>query len=206
MNKVYIIGVGPGSLDYLLPIAKKEIERCDLLIGAKRLLLLFNHLKKENIILEGNLDKIISNLNTIRKKKRVALLVSGDPGLFSLLGKISKVLNREEYIVIPGISSISVACAKIGEMWQDFKIISIHGRKIDNLATLVKDNPKIALFTDQKFTPTKIAKELLSKGIENRKVIVFENLTYPEERIVEVDLENLSRMREFKLCLMFIMK
>jgi cobalt-precorrin-7 (C5)-methyltransferase len=206
MNKVYIIGVGPGSLDYLLPIAKKEIERCDLLIGAKRLLALFKDLKKETILLEGDFDKVISKLNTFRKEKRIALLVSGDPGLFSLLGKISKVLNREEYVVIPGISSVSVACARVGQMWQDFKIVSIHGRKIDNLATLVEDNPKIALFTDQRFTPEKIAQELLSKGIKNRRVIIFENLTYPQERIVDVDLETLSRMKGFKLCLMFIMK
>lgn len=206
MNKVYIIGVGPGSLDYLLPVAKKEIERCDLLIGAKRLLLLFKDLKKETILLDGNFDKIISSLNTARKEKRIALLVSGDPGLFSLLSKISKVLNREEYIVIPGISSISVAAARVGEMWQDFKMVSLHGRKINNLVAQVEDHPKIALFTDLKFTPEKIAKQLLSQGITNRKVIVFENLTYPQERIVEVDLETLSKMKEFNLCLLFIMK
>lgn len=205
MNKVYIIGIGPGSIDYLLPVAKKEIERCDLLIGAKRLLLLFKHLGKETIPLEGNFDKIISYLD-MRKEKKIAFLVSGDPGLFSLLNRIAKVLNKEEYTVIPGISNISVAAARIGEMWQDFKIISIHGREIDNLAAQVKDNPKVALFTDLRYTPEKIAKRLLSQEITNRKVIVFENLTYPEERIVEVDLKTLNRMREFKLCLIFIMR
>lgn len=205
MNKVYIIGIGPGSIDYLLPVAKKEIEGCDLLIGAKRLLLLFKYLGKEVIPLEENFDKIISYLN-MRKEKKIAFLVSGDPGLFSLLDRISKILNKEEYTVIPGISNISVAAARIGEMWQDFKIISIHGREIDNLAAQVENNSKVALFTDLRYTPEKVAKYLLSQGITERKVIVFENLTYPEERIVEVDLKTLSGMREFKLCLIFIMR
>ena len=47
MNKIYIIGIGPGTEDYLLPIAKREIERADCLIGAKRLLSLFAELNKE---------------------------------------------------------------------------------------------------------------------------------------------------------------
>ena len=139
-----------------------------------------------------------------RGKKKISLLVSGDPGLYSFLGRLSRFLSREEYVVIPGISAIQVAFARIGEGWEDSKIISLHGRKIGNLATKVKASAKIFLFTDANFPPNKIAAYLLERDVGNRKVIVLEHLTYPNERIVETDLDHLREMKEFGLCAVII--
>ena len=51
MNKVYIIGIGSGTEDYLLPMARKEIESSDCLIGGRRALRLFQPLHKEEQII-----------------------------------------------------------------------------------------------------------------------------------------------------------
>ena len=206
MNKIYIIGVGPGTRDYLLPIAKREIERADCLIGAERLLSLFAELTKEKIRLEGHFDNVIPYIKENRDKKKIAVLVSGDPGLYSFLGQLSKVLSKEEYVVIPGISAVQIAFAKIGENWQDAEIISLHGREFGNLAKEVKNYAKIFLFTDLSFPPEKIAAYLLDNGIKNRRAIVFESLTYPNERIIDTNLKNLSKMKGFGLCVMIIRK
>ena len=206
MNKVHIIGVGLGTEDYLLPVARREIEKSDCLIGGKRALRLFQDLHKEEIPLEGNFEKVIPYIEKNRERKKIAVLVSGDPGLYSFLGRISHVLKREEYVVIPGISAVQVAFAKIGEGWEEAKIISLHGRKMGNLATKVKASSKIFLFTDSDFPPDKIAAYLLEKGIGNRKAIVLEYLTYPNERIVETDLKHLSETTEFGLCVVIIKK
>jgi cobalt-precorrin-7 (C5)-methyltransferase len=204
VNKVYIIGVGPGTKDYLLPVAKREIEKSDCLIGGKRALRLFRDLHKEEIPLEGHYEEVIPYIEENRGKKRISLLVSGDPGLYSFLGRLSRVLRREEYVVIPGISAVQVAFAKIGEGWEDSKIVSLHGRKIGRLVTKVRASAKVFLFTDSDFPPNKVAAYLLQKGIGNRKAIVFEHLTYPNERIVETDLQHLQEMREFGLCVLII--
>ena len=206
MNKIYIIGAGSGTRDYLLPIAKREIERADCLIGAERLLSLFAELTKEKIRLEGHFDNVIPYIKENRDKKKIAVLVSGDPGLYSFLGQLSKVLSKEEYVVIPGISAVQIAFAKIGENWQDAEIISLHGREFGNLAKEVKNYAKIFLFTDLSFPPEKIAAYLLDNGIENRRAIVFESLTYPNERIIDTNLKNLSKMKGFGLCVMIIRK
>ena len=86
MNKVYVIGIGAGTEDYLLPIARREIEASDCLIGGKRALGLFRDLHKEEIPLEGSFERVIPYLLRERERKRIALLVSGDPGLYSFLG------------------------------------------------------------------------------------------------------------------------
>jgi cobalt-precorrin-7 (C5)-methyltransferase len=204
MNKVYIVGIGPGSKDYLLPAAKKEIKRSDVLVGGKRALALFRYLNKEEVYLEGHFDQAIRYIEENRDRKRIAVLVSGDPGLHSFLGQILRLLKKEEYIVIPGISAIQVAFAKIGEAWQDAKIISLHGRRVDNLVAEVKAYRRTALFTDPNFPPSQIASCLLENNIENRRAVVCENLTYPDERIINTDLETLSQMKGFGLCVMII--
>lgn len=206
MNKVYVIGIGSGTEDYLLPIARREIETSDCLIGGKRALGLFRDLHKEEIPLKGNFEKVIPYLLKERERRKIAILVSGDPGLYSFLGTISCVLKREEYVVIPGISTVQIAFAKIGEAWEDATIISLHGRKMDDLVVRVKGASKIFLFTDSSFPPEEIAAHLLKKGVENRRAIVMENLTYPNERILDTDLNHISGMEGFGLCVMIIKK
>lgn len=206
MNKVYIIGIGSGTEDYLLPIARREIEASDCLIGGNRALGLFRDLHKEEIPLKGNFKKVIPYLLKEREKKKIAVLVSGDPGLYSFLGVLSRFLKRDEYVVIPGTSTLQIAFAKIGETWEDATIISLHGRKIDDLAERVKESSKVFLFTDSNFLPGTIAENLLKDGVENRRAIVFENLTYPNEKIVDTDLRQLSKMEGFGLCVMVIKK
>jgi cobalt-precorrin-7 (C5)-methyltransferase len=206
MNKVYIIGVGPGTEDFLLPIARKEIESSDCLIGGKRALRLFQPLHKEERLLEGNFEQVIPFLLQEREKKKIAVLVSGDPGLYSFLGTISRVLKKEDYAVIPGVSAVQIAFARIGERWEEATLLSLHGRKMDDLAAKVQGSMKTFLFTDPGFPPEKIAAYLLEKGVENRRAIVMENLTYPDERIVDTDLKHLSEMKGFGLCVMILQK
>jgi cobalt-precorrin-7 (C5)-methyltransferase len=206
MNKVYIIGIGAGTEDYLLPIARKEIESSDCLIGGKRALRLFQPLRKEERLLEGDFEQVIPFLLKEREKKKIAVLVSGDPGLYSFLGTISQVLRKEDYVVIPGISTVQIAFARIGERWEDATILSLHGRKMDDLAAKVENSKKTFLFTDRSFPPHKIAAHLLEKGVENRRAIVMENLTYSDERIVDTNLKSLTGMEGFGLCVMIIKK
>ncbi len=206
MNKLYIIGIGPGTEEYLLPAAKRVIESSDCLVGGKRALRMFQQLHKEKVPLEGNFEKIIPYLLKEREKKKIALLVSGDPGLYSFLGTISRFLNKEEYVALPGISTMQIAFARIGEGWEDATIVSLHGRKAEDLARRVKESSKIFLFTDQNFPPQGIAAYLLENGVENRRAIVMENLTYPDERIVDTDIDLLTQMEGFGLCVMIIKK
>src|SRR3989339_1971691 len=130
MNKICIIGVGPGAIEYVVPVALRRIKDADCLIGAQRALDLFSRFKKEKVCFDGWLSRVVPYLKKHREDKKIAVLVSGDPGLYSLAHTIAKEFKKDEYEVIPGISSLQIAFARIGESWQDVKIISLHGRKI----------------------------------------------------------------------------
>ncbi len=207
MNKVMIIGTGPWNKEYLIPFAKKEIEKSDCLIGSKRLLNEFKEYKKDKIILKTNYDEIISYIKKNKNEKKIAVLVSGDPCLFSFSNMLMKALNKNEYIIISGISSLQIAFARIGETWHNVKIISLHGNDInDSILKEINQNEKIFIFTDKKHSPDKIARNMIKFGIKNRKIFVFENLTYKNEKIINTDIPKLAKMRGFDLCVMIIMK
>lgn len=204
MAKFYIIGVGPGTEEYLLPIAKKYIEKADCLIGGRRVLSLFCALKREKVCLGSDYERVISYLRQNKDKKNIAVIVSGDPGFYSLLGKISQIFDRREYIVIPGVSIAQVAFARLGRLWQDVKVVSLHGRREDNLAEQIGQGQEVFLLTDNSFPPQQISSSLLEQGAENRPAIVLEGLGYPGERIVRADLKAISKMDNFGLCVMII--
>jgi precorrin-6B methylase 1 len=52
----------------------------------------------------------------------------------------------------------------------------------------VAQHPTVAVLTDGRWTPREIARDLLGHGIEDREVIICENLSYPEERITVSDV------------------
>ena len=206
MEKIFIVGIGPGAKEYLLPVALRRITEADCLIGARRALDLFPESKKEKVCFDSRLNWVIPYLKKYRKDKKIAVLVSGDPGLYSLAQTIAKQFKNNEYEVIPGITSLQLAFARIGESWQDVKIISLHGRKINpEIISDIKNNSKVFIFTDADFPPNALAGLLLDKGIKNRRAVVLENLSYPDERIADSKLLAISKMKGFGLCVMIIL-
>lgn len=181
--KINVIGMGPGSLDYLLPVASMAINECDIIIGGKRNLHMFKHLSKEFYEFGSDLEGMYEYINSNYLTKKVGVVVSGDPGFYSLLSFLSKRFSKEKLNVIPGISSFQYLYAKIGKPWQQHLIASMHGREFDMIKSL-KDHKGIFLLTDEKNSPSAIAKILTESGLEGCNMVVGESLSYAEERIL----------------------
>lgn len=194
MGKVCIVGIGPGSKEYLIPLAKKVIYGADVLIGAKRLISLFKA-KKRAICLEGNYRDAIDYILKNRYKKKIAVLVSGDPGIFSFSSQIITRLKPQEYEIIPGISSMQLAFARIGESWQNAFILSLHGRTKRGIKDAVLNHKKVFLFLDKKNNPKEIASFLFKRGIKKREVFLFKNLSLSNEEIIRTDINALRKGR-----------
>ncbi len=189
-NKVIIVGCGPGVKAYISPKALYNVKKADILVGSRRLLKLFSDVDAEKIVLEKNYRVLVNRIADWSSTKQVVVLVSGDPCFFSYTKLIVKKLGREFCTIIPGISSIQFAFAAIGESWDDACFISLHGRDAEyaQLMKNVREHSKVGILTDHKNTPAVIARQLLAGGIRDRQMFICENLSLPEERILETDL------------------
>lgn len=198
VNKVTIVGCGPGAKKYLTGYAMQHIINAEVLIGSRRLLSLFPDADADTYVLSNNYKLLITRIVSLhKKKKKVVVLVSGDPGFFSYSKLIVDKLGAEKCEVIPGISSVQLAFAKIGRTWNDAYFMSLHGRS-GKLAAVVKrisDNDKVAVLTDNANNVKLIAKKLLETGVKERKVFVCENLSLEKERIREFDVSSILKIR-----------
>lgn len=183
MNKLLVIGIGPGNSDYVLPVASKAIESCQLLLGGKRNLDSFPQFQGEKLPLGADLMAAVEIIKSRYHTQQVGMILSGDTGFYSMLDFLRKYFEDQELEVIPGLSSFQYLFGKIKRPWYDTTLLSVHGRQTDYL-TRIKQGESITLLTDRRQSPEVIAHSLIQEGFGDLEMIVGENLSYPEERIV----------------------
>jgi cobalt-precorrin-7 (C5)-methyltransferase len=192
--KITIVGCGPGSPEYLTRAATRAIQRADVLVGSQRLLDLFPDEEAELLPIGADINSALELIATHWDHKSVAVLVSGDPGLFSLTKRIIERFGREACEVVPGVSSVQVAFARLGLDWADARIISAHKENPESaLVESLKHEDKLAVFAGRKEAMDWIA-DLAGRLAQDRRIFVFENLTLDDEKVHEVSAEQLSRI------------
>lgn len=203
-NKLYIVGIGPGDRDYIYPAANKLIEESDVLIGGRRNLDLFLHLEKEEVIIKNKLADIERYILENAGKKKMVVLASGDPGVFSISEYLKSKLVDMEMVVYPGISSFQYLCARLHKSWEDAFIASLHGRELQNLSDVVRKHGKVIIFTGGGSSPASVCRELMCNGLGDVTVTVGEKLSYPEERIIAGSPEKIGRLEFDSLSIMLL--
>lgn len=208
MGHVYIIGMGPGKNKYLTTEAITALKKADVYVGSLSQLKGLGKLAKKTFTLTHNYTEAVDYITKQKKKHNVAVLVSGDPGIFSFAKNICLCLDFNEYTIIPGISSVQIAYARFGLIWQDALIISLHARSKRGLAAVVKQHANVCILNDLKNTPKIIAEYLYKKGIRRRSVYIGENLGRIDEAATKTTLKELRNTKsEFKsLCVMILAK
>jgi cobalt-precorrin-7 (C5)-methyltransferase len=201
---LYVMGIGPGASGYVLPVVFETAAQCDVLCGGRRQLSLFERYTAEKMVISGAIEQVMERIQELSKTKTVGIVVSGDPGFYSLLSTLLKHFDRESLQIIPGISSLQYLFAKAALPWQDAYLTSFHGRSIDSVETIVNTHAIAAFLTDSKMPVNKIARVLIEKGVKNRRVIIGENLSYPDERIRDISLGEAAEITVSDLCVMVV--
>lgn len=193
-KKIVIVGCGPGAEEYITPAARAAAARADVLIVSRRLMACFPEVAAERIDsgvdIEGTLDAIATRRD---EGRQVVLLATGDPGIASLAQPVIRRFGRANCEVIPGISSIQVAFAKLGLDWQDARIISAHGADPEESADDLRPAGKIAVLGGREGS-LRWAAGLIPELGEGRRVFLCEELTLPGEKFSEVSADELIRI------------
>lgn len=201
---IWVIGIGPGHPDYVLPAAVRAVESARFLVGGSRALELFTHLNKDKKLIDRNLPEVLEYINDKCKQGSVAVLVSGDPGFYSLLSFLSKHIDSRNLRVIPGISSVQVAFAALKLPWQDAALLSLHGRPLEAIAHLLGEYPAVGLLTDPKVSPAQLADCLENQGLSQAEVYICKDLSYPNEQIIQLTPAELRVIKAFNNCVVVI--
>ncbi len=137
-GKIMLVGLGPGSHDYLTGRARSAIAEADTVIGyATYIRLVKDLLDGKEVIKKAmteELDRAIEAYDRAKLGKKVALVSSGDAGVYGMAGPTFEVLFQAgwtpdagvEVEIIPGASAINTCASLVGApLTHDFCAISL---------------------------------------------------------------------------------
>ena len=176
--KIVGVGIGPGMVT---PEAVDAIRQAGLVYGSPRAL----GLVSEHICCEA---RTIEDYGRIHELSSDAVVLStGDPNL-SGLGKFA----GPDDVVIPGISSLQVACARMKVDLTDIVVVNSHGRNTTpaavNFRLAITSGFTVFLLPSPNFGVDEVVSILESIRLDV-PIAVLEKLGYPDEHVEVGTLE-----------------
>ena len=200
MGKVFAVGVGPGSQNYITVIVRKIVVGADVIVAHKYTLDIISNLiqgKKIHIITMDDQEKTYQQIKKELGDEILVVPFTGDVNFSEseVVDRLIEIFGDVE--IVPGISSIQVAASKAKIPLDKSRVITMHvttsieEKKLE-LQKAVIDGFNIILIprpwpNDPKkhFMPSEVAFYLKKNGFDTSKipVHVFESLTNGKEQI-----------------------
>ena len=218
MNKVYAVGVGPGSPDYVTGIIKDVVSKCDVVIGYGYTLKTIEGLLDGKQIIEVNMKNQEDAYQKIAGEENHTILVpfTGDVN-FSESEVVDRLIEIfDEVEIIPGISSTQVAASMAKVPTDKSKVITMHistsieEKKLELQKALI-DGYSVVLVPrpwpkvpEKHFMPSEIALYLKRNRFDTSKmkVHVFEAVTTEMQTKFEGVVSDLEGKEFSDLCVM----
>lgn len=187
MHRVHVIGLGLSRQDLTLKHLK-IIESADLLVGGQRHLDYFSNTDAEKRVITRDIASVIREIKERMDSHKIVVLASGDPLFYGIGTTLVKTLGPDRLVIHPNVSSPAAAFAAICEPWEDARLISFHGRVVEDFEGIIRNSHKIAILTDGTHTPGWVAARLISQGLKDFTAHVFECMGSDEEKIYSFDV------------------
>ncbi len=190
-DKIHIIGIGENGLDGLTVAARKLIEKADLLIGDQHTLAALPAGRAERLLVRTDLDEAVRRIAE-GEKMRIVVLASGDPLFYGLARFLCDKLGKDRFEVLPHVSSMQLAFARVKESWEDAFLTDLANHALPSVLEQIRGTEKAGLFTTESCPPAKVAQALLERGIDYFTAYVCENLGSPDERVTQGELNEIA--------------
>lgn len=204
-HKIIVAGIGPGAKEYVIPMAVQAIDEAKVLVGGTRALNEFSHQGQKTFAIKADINAVMDFIKDELNDNDVVVMVSGDPGYYSLLSALRKNFPIESLKVIPGLSSMQTAFAKIALPWQEASLLSFHGRVPKDEDLKYYEGRIIGMLTDNKFHSGAIATYLIERGWNKEaRTYICSKLSYSDEKIVSLSLEEAQTKECASHCVMIV--
>lgn len=207
-GKIYVVGIGPGNKDNMTFRAYKVMEDADIIIGHKTYTALaekiFPDKKMVKSAMKKEIERCEETLKLAEEGNTVALISSGDAGVYGMAGIMLEVAGKSEIEVeiVPGITSANASASLVGAPimhdhasislsnlltdWELIKkrialasegdfVISLYNPKSNGRPELINEAVNIMLQYKNKNTPAAIVRNTGRAG-ENYDITTLEKI------------------------------
>lgn len=197
-----IVGVLDDGVASLSAVALEHLRQAQVVIGAQRTLELFASEIAPDAVqrdLGGALAQVADWVrHACAEGLRVVVLATGDPLCYGIAPFLAARLCVEAIEVLPNVSTLQLACARLKLPWQDMRLASVHAKDAGEwligstprhgLYALMRDirqYDRLAILTSPDNTPDRIARMLVLEGLDSDfEMAVTQRLCLPQERVV----------------------
>lgn len=182
--EITLIGMGSALPAALTQEAAEALREADCVIGAGRLLRTLPDgcagTRLEEFRPEQILDLLVNGAWA-----RAVVVFSGDTGFYSGADRLAQLLQGQgiAFHLLPGLSSVQLLAARCRRPWQDWTLVSAHGRTADAVAAVMQGRPTFFL-TGGALGPGELCAQLASADLGDLSVTIGENLGMPQERLL----------------------
>jgi precorrin-6Y C5,15-methyltransferase (decarboxylating) len=191
-EKVHIVGIGDDGVEGMTAQARRLVEAADVLVGPESCATLVPAAIRGRLVSAANLEELVERIEAAGAK-RVVVLASGDPLFYGTARYVCSKLGKDRFEVVPHVSSMQLAFARVKESWEDAFLANLSGQSIERVIDRVRSSETAGLFTSDQWPATAVARALLDEGIDYFQAYVCENLGSPDERVTQGSLADIAK-------------
>ena len=190
-GKVHIVGIGDDGVDGMTAQARRLLEAADLLLGPESCAALLPAPLAARLQASVSLEELIERIEAA-KSQQIVVLASGDPLFYGTARHVCAKLGQDRFEVVPHVSSMQLAFARVKESWEDAFLANLSGQSIERVIDRIRSSETVGLFTSEQWPPSAVARTLLEEGISYFGAYVCENLGSPDERVTQGSLADIA--------------
>ena len=190
-EKVYIVGIGDDGVDGMTAHARRLVEDADLLVGPESCGGMLPAGLGRKLSPAANLEELVERIESAGAR-RVVVLASGDPLFYGTARFVCAKLGKDRFEVVPHVSSMQLAFARVKESWEEAFLANLSGQSIERVLDRIRTSETVGLFTSDQWPPSAVAQALLDEGIDYFQAYVCENLGSPDERVTQGSLAEIA--------------
>jgi precorrin-6Y C5,15-methyltransferase (decarboxylating) len=178
---VTVVGIGDDGWDGLAEPAREALRSAPVIVGSARQLALLPELGVRREPLPSPLLDQLDDL--VATNPGLCLLASGDPMLHGLGATLAGRLGSARLRVLPAVSSVALACARLGWAEHDIDVVSVVSRPVEVLLPAVQPGARLLVLCRDGGTPAALARLLVDRGWGASELTILEHLGGAAERI-----------------------
>ena len=151
--KIYVVGVGSDGLAGLTNRASELVTAAEMLVGSDSALRLLPAVHAERVRIGSDLNEITEVLQTNFGKKRIVVVATGDPLFYGVARYLCDRLGKERFEVLPHVSSMQLAFARVKESWEEAYLTDLSTRPLDDVLDRIRGAETVGLFTSEQRPP-----------------------------------------------------
>jgi len=189
-GKVHIVGIGDDGVEGITAHARRLVEKAELLLGPASCGALLPPGLRERLSATGSLEELVERISGTTVD--TVVLASGDPLFYGTARYVCTRLGKDRFEVVPHVSSMQLAFARVKESWEDAFLANLSGQSIERVIDRIRSCDTAGLFTSEQWPPAAVARALIEEGIDAFHCYVCENLGSPDERVTQGSLAEIA--------------